>query len=416
MIGFLKEFIIILSEMAPYLLLGFLIAGILHASVSEKIIQKYFGGNKYVSSLNASLFGVPLPLCSCGVIPTGMSLYKNGASKGSTVSFLISTPQTGVDSILVTYSLLGLPFAIIRPIVAFITGVLGGIITSSVSESSNSEQNRVINPVKLKQLTWKEKVIGIFHYGFVEFLQDISKWLIIGLVLAAAISALIPDDFFTGLGLSPILQMLIILAFSVPLYICATASVPLAAVLILKGISPGAALVLLMAGPATNAATITIIGKVMGKKVLFSYLGTIIIGALFFGLFIDYFLPASWFLVTDTGHLMHHHEAMPQILKYASALILTGLIVYGFFEKYLSSKRMIINKLNFTTMTLKTINVQGMTCNHCKANVENNLKNLDCITSVNIDLATGNVELDGNNIDLEKVKNVVNSLGYKYVG
>jgi len=190
----------------------------------------------------------------------------------------------------------------------------------------------------------------------------------------------------------------------------------LAAVLILKGISPGAALVLLMAGPATNAATITIIGKVMGKKVLFSYLGTIIIGALFFGLFIDYFLPASWFLVTDTGHLMHHHEAMPQILKYASALILTGLIVYGFFEKYLSSKRMIINKLNFTTMTLKTINVQGMTCNHCKANVENNLKNLDCITSVNIDLATGNVELDGNNIDLEKVKNVVNSLGYKYVG
>jgi uncharacterized membrane protein YraQ (UPF0718 family)/copper chaperone CopZ len=416
MVGFLKEFITILSEMAPYLLLGFLIAGILHASVSEKTIQKYFGGNKYASSVNAAIFGVPLPLCSCGVIPTGMSLYKNGASKGSTVSFLISTPQTGADSILVTYSLLGLPFAVIRPIVAFITGVIGGIITSSVSEKSDSEQNQVQNPVNLKQLTWKQKIVDVFHYGFVEFLQDISKWLIIGLILAAAISALIPDDFFAGLGLSPILQMLIVLVFSVPLYICATASVPLAAVLILKGISPGAALVLLMAGPATNAATITIIGKVMGKRVLFSYLGTIVIGALLFGLIIDYFLPVSWFLVTDTGHLMHHHEAIPQVFKYASAIILSGLIIYGFLEKYLPKKRIINNNLNFNTMTLKTINVQGMTCNHCKANVENNLQKLDFISGVNIDLATGNVELDGKNIDLEKVKDVVNGLGYKYVG
>jgi uncharacterized membrane protein YraQ (UPF0718 family)/copper chaperone CopZ len=414
-VSFLKEFIAVLAEMAPYLLLGFFIAGILHAFVSERVIQRFFGGNLYTSSINASLFGVPLPLCSCGVIPTGMSLYKNGASKGSTVSFLISTPQTGVDSILVTYSLLGLPFALIRPIIAFVTGVIGGVITGSVSRNETIQETTIKSSGNIKQLTWKEKIADIFHYGFVEFLQDISKWLIIGLLLAAAISALIPDDFFTAFGLNPLLQMLIVLAFSVPLYICATASVPLAAVLILKGISPGAALVLLMAGPATNMATITMIGKVMGRKTLFSYLGTIIIGALVFGLIIDYLLPASWFLVNDNGHLMHQHETIPQFFSYAAAALLVILIIYGYFEKYLFKMKLKTDKVTITAMSLKTIKVQGMTCNHCKANVENNLRNLDFITDVKIDLPSGIIELDGNNIDLEKVKSTINELGYKYV-
>ncbi|MBI9068281.1 MAG: permease [Salinivirgaceae bacterium] len=173
LISFFWDFILILGEMAPYLLLGFFIAGVLHAVFPTATIQKYFGGNKFSSAVNASIFGIPLPLCSCGVIPTGMSLYKNGASKGSTVSFLISTPQTGIDSILVTYSLLGLPFAIIRPIIAFITGVLGGMFTNSLEKEEKKIETRASTAEEVKVLTFKEKVIDIFKYGFVEFLQDI---------------------------------------------------------------------------------------------------------------------------------------------------------------------------------------------------------------------------------------------------
>lgn len=407
------EFVNILGEMAPYLLLGFFFAGILHSIFPTSTIQKYFGKSKYSSAINASIFGIPLPLCSCGVIPTGMSLFKNGASKGSTVSFLISTPQTGVDSILVTYSLLGLPFAIIRPIIAFITGVFGGVFTSSVDTNENQSISQNQTKQNEKQTAF-EKTIDIFRYGFVEFLQDISKWLIIGLLLAAAISAAIPDDFVSGLGLSPIAQMFIVLLISIPLYICATASVPLAAVLILKGISPGAALVLLMAGPATNAATITMIGNVMGKKSLFSYLFSIIIGALLFGLIIDYVLPASWFHIINTSHLAHEHDVLPNWLKLASGILLILLVINGYLQKYIKKIKIKNSKITESKMGFKTVKVEGMTCNHCKANVENNLSKLDFIKGVSIDLATGLVELEGDDINLPKVKEVVDGLGYKY--
>ncbi len=408
------EFIEILAEMAPYLLLGFFIAGILHAVFPTATIQKYFGTSKYSSAINASIFGIPLPLCSCGVIPTGMSLYKNGASKGATVSFLISTPQTGVDSILVTYSLLGLPFAIIRPIVAFITGVLGGVFTNYLDKDKNPKLVSANEAVNTKTLTIKEKFVDIFRYGFVEFLQDISKWLVIGLVLAAVISAAIPDDFVSGLGLSPLLQMLIVLVISIPLYICATASVPLAAVLLLKGISPGAALVLLMAGPATNAATIAMIGNVLGKKSLFTYLISIIGGALIFGLIIDYLLPASWFELINMSHLVHKHDTLPNWLKLGSGILLIILIINGYLQKYIKTLKIRNTVIEHDNMGTKRVKVEGMTCNHCKANVENNLVKLDFLRKVTADLSTGIVELEGDDINLDKVKDTVIGLGYKY--
>ena len=413
LLAFGQDFINILGEMAPYLLLGFFIAGVLHAIFPTKTIQKYFGGNKLKSAVNASIFGIPLPLCSCGVIPTGMSLYKNGASKGSTVSFLISTPQTGVDSILVTYSLLGLPFAIIRPIIAFITGILGGIFTSSIDKGA-PKQEASKNTVNEKQLTPGQKIVGIFKYGFVEFLQDISKWLIIGLVLAALISAAIPDDFVSGLGLPIILQMLIVLAISIPLYICATASVPLAAVLILKGISPGAALVLLMAGPATNAATITMIANVMGRKALMGYLISIISGALISGLIIDFLLPGSWFQIIDGAHLGHHHDSLSGWIKYGSGILLVLLIINGYIQKYLQKLKVKNATIKNDVMGIQKIKVEGMTCNHCTANVENNLKKLDFINEAKADLSTGIVELDAEIMDLNQIKETVNGLGYKY--
>ena len=412
-VKFLGDFAIILGEMAPYLLLGFFFAGLLYAFIPREKIDKYFNGSPFRSSVFSSLLGIPLPLCSCGVIPTGAALYKNGASKGGTVSFLISTPQTGVDSILATFSLMGLPFAIIRPIAALITGISGGLITSVITKNEPVEQHVAETVSKPKSLTHKIK--AIFRYGFVEFIQDISKWLIIGLVLAAIISALIPNDFFELLNMSPILQMLLILVVSVPLYICATGSIPLAAILILKGVSPGAAFVLLMAGPATNAATITMIGKVLGKKSLFTYLATIIIGAMGFGLIIDYLLPVQWFTENTSQHLGHDHGTNLAWWQIGSGVLLLGLIINGYIQKYLAAKQNSESQLKNDIMKVQTIKVEGMTCNHCKANVENNLKKLAFVDNAVVNLADKSVTLEGDDIDLEKVKETVESIGYKAV-
>lgn len=410
-IKFFEDFISILSEMSPYLLLGFFFAGLLYAFMPRQKIERYFSGKPLKSSVLAAIFGIPLPLCSCGVIPTGTALYKNGASKGGTVSFLISTPQTGVDSILATFSLLGLPFAIIRPIAALITGITGGLITSHYTKKEERAESEFKEDER-QQKNFIEKVKDVFTYGFVEFIQDISQWLIVGLVLAAAISALIPDDFFNLLALPPVLQMLMILVISIPLYICATGTIPLAAVLLLKGISPGAAFVLLMAGPATNAATITMIGKVLGKKSLFAYLGTIIAGALGFGLLIDYVLPIEWFTFITQQDISHHHGDGVQLWQIGSAIVLNLLIINGYIQKI---KQQRITPQNITTMENITIRVDGMTCNHCKTNVENNLEKLDFVENATVNLGDKSVTIEGDAIDIKKSKELVNSLGYKTI-
>lgn len=417
---FWSELIYILTEMSPYLLLGFIFAGLLHLLFPKKIVRKYVGQNNLRSVFNAALIGVPLPLCSCGVIPTGISLFKHGASKASTVSFLISTPQTGVDSIFVTYSLLGLPFAIIRPIVAFVTGLFGGMVTKKV-DPSNSEiiAENIENGDEMPK-GFYPKIKEMFRYSFIEFLQDISKWLVIGLLIAALIAAIIPDNFFVNKLPSNFVGMLIILVISGPVYICATASVSLAAVLMMKGFSPGAALVLLMAGPATNAATITMIGKVLGKKSLFSYLGTIITGALISGLFIDYFLPPQWFKLSEHfGHMGHNHQEMlPMWLKTGSAILLSLLIMNGYLQKYLISRKINIaatasNRSVFDSDKVTTIHVGGMTCNHCKENVENSIMSVKGVEEVEVDLTTGIVNIKGKSFDMKKILSGIKDIGYQ---
>ena len=406
---FIIDLFSILGEMSPFLLLGFFFAGVLYAFMPRQKIERYFNGNPYKSSIYAALLGVPLPLCSCGVIPTGAALYKNGASKGGTVSFLISTPQTGVDSVLATFSLLGLPFAIIRPIAALITGITGGIITSKLTP----KETATIIEEKEQKKSFADKVKATFQYGFIEFVQDIAKWLVLGLLLAAIISALIPDDFFELINLPPYLQMLLILIVSIPLYICATGTIPLAAVLILKGISPGAAFVLLMAGPATNAATITMIGKILGRKSLVIYLSVIILGALTFGLLIDYVLPAEWFLLMVEQHSPHQHIHGLSWIEIASAITLTGLIINAFIKRYRSPNKDTTTPTNTTTMNDTTLlKVNGMTCNHCKANVESNLEKLDFITSAQVNLSEKSVTIQSNNLDMDKVISTIESIGY----
>lgn len=417
--GFGNELFIILTEMAPYLLLGFFFAGLLHLLFPKKKVRKYMGQNNFRSIFNAALVGVPLPLCSCGVIPTSISFYKHGASKASTVSFLISTPQTGVDSIFVTYSMLGLPMAIIRPIVAFVTGLLGGIVTKKVDpEQTEAALNNNDNGYEMPK-GFFPRIKEMFRYSFIEFLQDISTWLIVGLVIAAIISVLVPDDFFANKIPNQFVGMLAILLISGPIYICATASVPVAAVLMLKGFSPGAALVLLMAGPATNAATITMIGKVLGKKSLISYVGTVIAGALLSGLFIDYVLPAKWFLISEHfGHMGHSHEMLPEWLKIGSAVLMTLLIINGYILKFVATIKIRSQsdvQPGFSSENIHTLHVGGMTCNHCKENIENSVKSSEGVEDAKVDLSSGTVIIKGSSFNLEKIKSGIESIGYKII-
>jgi uncharacterized membrane protein YraQ (UPF0718 family)/copper chaperone CopZ len=414
-IGFLKDFGIsfwqLTMEMAPWLLLGFLFAGILKAWFPEHKVKRYLGrGNRY-GVLNASIFGVPLPLCSCGVIPAGMSLYQNGAGKGATTSFMISTPQTGVDSIMATYSLLGLPFAIIRPIVALITGVIGGSVSNFFDRKEKRTQALEAESQTPERKGFSERIITVFRYGFIEMIQSIGKWLLIGLAFAALLAVVIPDDFFSGQAGRGITGMLLILAASVPLYVCATGSIPIAAVLMLKGVSPGAALVFLMAGPATNIATISVIAKQMGRKSLAIYLATIIGGAVLSGLLIDAFLPASWFLnpLADAGH---HHES-GNIIATIAGVIMLALILNAFILSLLSKRNKIPQMDKDQIIQIK---VEGMTCMHCKAAVEKELSQVEGINSVEANHQSGVVSLDGKVDSWEKVEAVIRKAGYVFKG
>jgi len=378
------------------------------------LMSKYLGKSSFSSVLNATILGIPLPLCSCGVLPAGISLHKNGASKGASVSFLVSTPQTGVDSILVTWSMLGLPFAIIRPIAALFTGVAGGLLTNKIEK----EKVKPVDPEPLVE-TKKQKpsVKEIFKYAFVEMLNDIAKWLIIGLLIAAFIEVLIPDNFFSEFQISGILGMLIILVASIPLYVCATSSVPIAAVLLLKGISPGALLVFLMAGPATNAAAITVIGQNMGKKTVAIYLSVLIAGSLLFGLLIDYLLPGNWFMPLLETMNGHEHSLLPQWLNYFSVAFLTFMLVYNYYNRI---KHNIMNKKAKSEFSMDIpalkINVEGMTCQHCKRKVEEGLLEMDGVSTVTANPDANTVEIYGHNLKLQSIQKTVEELGYDFKG
>jgi hypothetical protein len=362
------ELVNLLNEMSPYLLLGFLIAGILHVVIPNQKVVRYLGGNNLRSVMNASLLGIPIPICSCGVIPTGLSFYKNGASKGSSVSFLISTPQTGIDTFMVTYSLLGLPLAVLRPVIAFFIGILGGTVTNEAVK----KEKQIIptgNYEKVNRGNYKSALKTMVQFGFVEFLQDIAKWLVIGLLIAALLSVLMPDDFFTSYISNDYLSMLVVLLASVPLYGCATSSVPIAAMLMMKGLSPGAVIVFLMAGPATNATTITMVGKVLGRKALFSYLFSSIVGAILCGIAVNEFLPREWFMgSTNMLHKHTHGELLPMWLQALSSITLTVLLLNAFRLQYFSPKRSENQSQQPTANDLKTttVIVQGMNCNTAK--------------------------------------------------
>jgi uncharacterized membrane protein YraQ (UPF0718 family) len=351
MLDFLRQVVVdfwaTAAEMSPYLLFGFFVAGLLSLLVSRRMVERHLGGRGVWPLLKATLFGIPLPLCSCGVIPVSMSLHKHGASKGATVSFLLSTPQTGVDSILVTYSLLGPLFAIFRPLVALVTGMVGGVLVNLFGQSSKDGKPKIEDggrghPSSATSnsreqaaetaeespggvLSWSQRLRDAMKYSFVTLPRDIGKPLLVGLAVAAAISAIVPDDFFAerlGQGLP---AMLLMMTVGIPIYVCASASVPVAAALILKGLSPGAALVFLMTGPATNAAGLATIWNALGRRVAILYLLTVAGCALAAGITLDLIVGRI-----DIAAMSHAHEMIPPLVQNLSAILLLALLTYAF--------------------------------------------------------------------------------------
>ncbi len=406
---FSLAFIDILNDMSFYLLVGFLLAGILHVLMPKSFAQKHLGGSSLLSSIKAAAIGVPLPLCSCGVIPTGLSFFKSGASKVSTVSFLISTPQTGVDSILLTGAMIGWPFALFRAFIAFITGVLGGLITSLLGRENDSP---VIEPTAGHRLRFSASFRTIFAYSFGEFMFGMAHYLLLGTLIAAFIGALIPDNYFETLQGNVFLTYAMVLIASIPLYICATSSVPIAAMLILKGLSPGAALIFLMAGPATNAATITVLLSTLGRKTTLIYIGSIILFSLLFAAILDFLVPAGW-LPVISHHVHHHYSLLPEWLVYSSSILLSGLFVYHVTRRYLYGLTRKIKHQKPRVTRSVTLSVSGMNCNNCKMKVERELMKLDGVEQVLANPRENKVLVNGFNLENERLKKRIEEIGYQ---
>ena len=332
----------VLLESAPYILLGFFVAGLFKAFLPGDLITKHLGGSGLPSIVKASALGVPIPLCSCGVLPAAAGLKEQGAGKGAVTSFLVSTPETGVDSIAVTYALLDPLMTVIRPVVSFFTAIAAGI---SVSFTEKEEKNT--GPVVARQSpepscssscccehkTGKkepvvDKLKGGMTFAFGDLLQDIGKWFLVGILLAGIISVFISPETVSRYFGNEYLSMILMLAIAIPLYVCATASTPIAAALALKGISPGAALVFLLAGPATNVASLTVVSRIIGKKAVVVYLAVIIVMSFAAGMLVNYLYGFFGFDITNWIQKDAHEEH--GIVAVGSSVILLVLIARTF--------------------------------------------------------------------------------------
>lgn len=408
--------------MSPYLLLGFLIAGIMHAFIPGSFYSRYLSRKTFRSVIYAALLGIPLPLCSCGVIPTAMSLRREGASKGAVVSFLIATPQTGIDSIFATYSIMGLPFALVRPIAALVTAVMGGALVNFGDRSSSADTQEHASQPSPGSKTIAHRIKEALQYGFVEMMADIGKWLVLGLIIAGLITVFVPESMFAAFKDNTLMSMLLVLCISIPMYLCATGSIPIAVALMLKGLTPGAALVLLMAGPASNAASILVINKVLGRKTLCLYLISIICGAIAFGYGIDYLMPREWFSpsIIQTAEGCTHSSPF----QWTCTILLTILLL-----NILRMKLMHGNTCSCehhhdhchsthcsTNVQTLSFTIKGMNCTHCRTNAEKALYSCTGVEHVTIDLQSGNAQVTGHDLDVQAMDEALKSIGFEMHG
>ncbi len=329
---------------APWLLLGLFIAGVINVYLPERFLVKHLGKEGLFTTIKAALIGAPMPLCSCGVIPAALGLRRAGASKSATTAFLVSTPETGVDSISVSYVLLGPFMAVIRPIAAICSAIVAGLLVGSEKPqdkklvSSNpqasaskdttaccaSQKNHNEKNSEAIKLTHTQQLKKALSFSCTKLLEDTAKWLMLGLFFAALVQTYVPADFFTQWG-HGVIAMVVVILVSIPMYICATASTPIAAGLLLSGVSPGAVLVFMLAGPATNIATLGVVASELGKRAVAAYLIGVIGVALVFGLLTDFLVENYGFEVAPL--LGEHHEILPHWLGLSMALLLAALLV-----------------------------------------------------------------------------------------
>lgn len=293
----------LLLESSAFIIFGLLVSGLLRVFLNPNSVLRHFGQGRIKSVFKAALLGIPIPLCSCGVLPAAMSLKKQGANTGATTAFMISTPESGVDSISITYALLDPIMTVARPIAAFVTAVTAGVVENLFGTGGTQDKavHDLTCPVDaccdgkdcptekhMKHHTFFEKTVAGLRYALYDVWSDLATWFLLGLLLAGILTALIPSEMisrYLGGGLH---AMLLMLAVGIPMYICATASTPIAAALILKGVSPGAALVFLLVGPATNVTSLTVLFGVLGRRAAAIYLSTIALAAIAFGLIVDH--------------------------------------------------------------------------------------------------------------------------------
>ncbi|MDO6444531.1 SO_0444 family Cu/Zn efflux transporter [Colwellia sp. 1_MG-2023] len=329
-----NNFLFLSAEASPWLLLGLIIAGMMKAWAPTSILSHHLGKGKS-AIVKAALIGAPLPLCSCGVIPVATELRRSGASSPATASFLVATPETGVDSITVSYALLGPIFAIYRPISAILSAIITGLLVTTakvIPPSSNTPTSCCASKAKQeapsccdtssekKKVTFISKTLTGLRYAVTQLIDDLIIWLLIGLIFATLVKTFVPTSFLLSYG-SGLPAMLLMIAISIPMYICATASTPIAAGFILAGISPGTALVFMMAGPATNISTLGIIKKEMGMSVLIRYLIGIGSSAIAFGLLLDWGI--NYFAINISQQMQHNHEMLPYWFGLTCAAVIT---------------------------------------------------------------------------------------------
>lgn len=330
-------------DTAFWLLLGLLAAGFIKSYISEETMRRWVGGRGFGAVSRAALFGAPLPLCSCGVLPAAIGLHRSGASKEATISFLISTPETSIDSVAVTYALMGPVMAIYRPIAALVSAIVTGMMTAFVNneplENIHKPEEGATSCCQVEAAevapsccAEKEDVVEEKHnrlylairYAGAELLDDIAAWMAVGIVIAGVMLTYIPPDWLAqwGQGLG---AMLIMLVVGIPMYICAVASTPVAAGLLLAGVSPGAVLVFLLVGPATNIASFALVRKELGMKVTLVYLLGISVISVGMGLVLEWLLKSQQWQID--AHLGEAHMLLPGSVVWVSAFLLIFLAI-----------------------------------------------------------------------------------------
>lgn len=424
----------VLGAMAPYLLLGFFVAGLLSVVVSPEWVERHLGGNGFGQVVKASLFGVPLPLCSCGVIPVAASLHRHGASKGATTAFLLSTPQTGVDSIAVTYGLLGPFLAVVRPVAAFVTGIFGGGLVQAFNggtgmplpdDVEDSQAGSCSSECCDDDRPKQSKIVEALHYGLVVLPRDIGKALMFGVVISGLIAAFVAPqalESYLGGGVWP---MLAAMAIGIPLYVCATASTPIALGLIHAGLSPGAALVFLISGPATNTAALTTLWKVLGRRSAVLYLVTVAIASLATGMAVDGLIgtgvlpesalvPAAAAVRDASAHSHHEGEAAAgSLFETASAVALLLVLVNALRPRSRPQEEETPVGEGEKVVELR---VAGMKCNGCVQSLQRALSEIAGVNEADVRLDEGVARVRGIGFSNELLLEAVDSLGFTVEG